>query len=33
MEAHKRASYTDEIWVDYIKNQTPLEPDDNFDVT
>jgi hypothetical protein len=24
---------TDEMWVDYIKNQTPREPDDNFNVT
>ena len=24
---------TDEMWVDYIKNQTPPEPDDNFNVT
>jgi len=24
---------TDEVWLEYIKNQTPLEPDDNFDVT
>jgi hypothetical protein len=24
---------TDEMWVDYIKNQTPPEPDDNFKVT
>jgi len=24
---------TDEIWLEYIKNQTPPEPDDNFDVT
>ena len=23
---------TDEMWMDYIKNQTPPEPDDNFDV-
>ena len=24
---------TDEMWVDYIKNQTSWEPDDNFNVT
>ena len=24
---------TDEMRVDYIKNQTPPEPDDNFNVT
>jgi putative transposase len=24
---------TDEMWADYIKNQTPTEPDDNFNVT
>jgi hypothetical protein len=24
---------TDEMWVDYIKNQTPPEPDNNFNVT
>ena len=24
---------TDEVWVEYIKNQTPPEPDDNFKVT
>jgi hypothetical protein len=24
---------TDEMWVDYIKNQTLPEPDDNFNVT
>jgi putative transposase len=24
---------TDEVWVEYIKNQTPPEPDDNFTVT
>ena len=24
---------TDEMWVEYIKNQTPPEPDDNFNVT
>jgi hypothetical protein len=24
---------TDEMWADYIKNQTPPEPDDNFNVT
>jgi putative transposase len=23
----------DEMWVDYIKNQTPPEPDDNFNIT
>jgi putative transposase len=23
----------DEMWVDYIKSQTPPEPDDNFNVT
>jgi hypothetical protein len=33
MEAYKRGSHTDEMWVDYIKNQTPPEPDDNFNVT
>ncbi|MBU3032334.1 transposase [Paracoccus marinaquae] len=26
-------SVTDEMWMDYIANQTPPEPDDNFDVT
>ena len=24
---------TDDMWVEYIKNQTPSEPDDNFNVT
>ena len=24
---------TDEVWTDYIKAQTPPEPDDNFNVT
>ena len=24
---------TDEVWVEYIKNQTAPEPDDNFTVT
>ncbi len=24
---------TDEMWMDYIANQTPPEPDDHFDVT
>jgi putative transposase len=24
---------TDEVWVEYIKSQTPPEPDDNFKVT
>ena len=24
---------TDEMWIDYIKGQTPAEPDDNFEVT
>jgi putative transposase len=24
---------TDEVWTEYIKNQTPPEPDDNFNVT
>ena len=24
---------TDDMWVEYIKNQTPPEPDDNFNVT
>lgn len=24
---------TDEVWMDYIKNQTPPEPDDNFNVS
>jgi hypothetical protein len=24
---------TDEAWVEYIKNQVPPEPDDNFNVT
>ena len=23
---------TDDMWVEYIKNQTPPEPDDNFNV-
>jgi REP element-mobilizing transposase RayT len=23
---------TDEMWAEYIKNQTPLEPDDSFNV-
>jgi hypothetical protein len=31
MEAYKRGSYADEMWV--IKNQTPPEPNDNFNVT
>jgi hypothetical protein len=33
MEAYKRGSHTDEMWVDYIKNQTSPEPNDNFNVT
>ena len=24
---------TDEVWMEYIKNQVPPEPDDNFKVT
>ena len=24
---------TDEMWAEYIKNQTPPEPDDDFNVT
>jgi len=24
---------TDEMWTEYIKNQTPPEPDDSFNVT
>jgi hypothetical protein len=24
---------TDEVWVEYIKNQTPPEPDENFNMT
>ena len=24
---------TDEVWMEYIKTQKPLEPDDNFEVT
>jgi len=24
---------TDEMWTEYIKNQTPPEPDDGFNVT
>ena len=24
---------TDEVWMDYIKNQSPPEPDDNFNVS
>jgi len=24
---------TDDMWIDYIKTQTPSEPDDNFNVT
>ena len=24
---------TDEVWAEYVKNQTPPEPDDNFAVT
>jgi hypothetical protein len=33
MEAYKRGSHTDEIRVGYIKNQTPPEPNDDFNVT
>jgi putative transposase len=43
MEAYKLGSHTvwvansgnvtDEVWVEYIKNQRPPEPDDNFNVT
>ena len=33
MEAYKRGNRTDEMWIDYIKNQTPPERDDNFDAT
>jgi hypothetical protein len=45
MEAYKRGSQTvwdceyhlgnvtDEVWAEYIKNQTPPEPDDDFNVT
>ncbi|BCH33974.1 hypothetical protein MesoLjLc_59040 [Mesorhizobium sp. L-8-10] len=28
-----RGNVTDEMWVEYIQNQTPPEPDDNFNVT
>jgi len=24
---------TDEVWMEYIRNQKPPEPDDNFNVT
>jgi putative transposase len=30
--AHSSGNETDEMWVDYIKKQTPPEPDDNFNV-
>jgi hypothetical protein len=41
MEAYKRGSHTVWdckyhlvwVWVEYIKNQRPPEPDDNFNVT
>jgi hypothetical protein len=33
MEAYKRGSHTDEMWVDYIKNQMPPEGDDIFNAT
>ena len=28
-----RGNVTDDMWIDYIKNQAPPEPDDNFNVT
>jgi hypothetical protein len=31
MEAYKRGGHT--VWIDSIKDQTPPEPDDNFNVT
>jgi putative transposase len=31
--AASSGNVTDEVWVEYIKNQTPPEPDDNFNVT
>ena len=39
MEAYKRGSHTvwdckyHLVWAEYIKNQTPPEPDDDFNVT
>jgi putative transposase len=33
MPGRSIAITTDEVWVEYIKNQTPPEPDDNFNVT
>ena len=27
------SNVTDEVWVEYIKSQTPPKPDDNFKVT
>nr|WP_280891156.1 IS200/IS605 family transposase [Jiella mangrovi] len=30
---NSRGNVTDEVWIDYIKNKTPPEPDDNFEVT
>ena len=32
-QQRKRGNVTDEVWVEYIKNQTPPEPDDHFNVT
>jgi hypothetical protein len=29
----EQRNIADEMWVVYIKNQSPLEPDDNFNVT
>jgi putative transposase len=31
--AASSGNVTDEIWVEYIQNQAPPEPDDNFNVT
>lgn len=31
--AASSGNVTDEVWLEYIKNQTPTEPDDNFTVT
>ena len=27
------SNVTEEVWAEYIKNQTPPEPDDDFNVT
>jgi putative transposase len=33
MDSSKGGNVTDEVWAEYIKNQSPPEPDDDFSVT